>query len=201
MRSPVDYFLQHYGLVIGFMSVLMTIGAVIDGWKKKVPNLVTLPTILFAWVWWLVVSVKSGDWGFFGTSFLATFAAGLPLLILWRIGFMGAGDVKLYAGFGAWMVPVPGFGFDNLMWAFAYSVLLGGVMGLAIIFWRGTPYVNIENAREALGDLANSNSLDQIREKALERKKRVELLPYGVPLTIGSLAYVVLLFGRWGNGL
>jgi prepilin peptidase CpaA len=194
----MEYFVQHYGPTIAIMSVLMTIGAVIDGWKRKVPNWITYPTIILGWLWWTGVAIKTGDWSLPGVSLLATFAAGLPLLVLWRIGFMGAGDVKLYAGFGAWMVPVPGFGFENLWWAFAYSVLLGGVMGLVDILRHGTPMVNVENAKESIASLTNSASLDEIRAKALERKKRQALLPYGVPLTIGSLAYVALLFSRWG---
>jgi prepilin peptidase CpaA len=111
---------------------------------------------------------------------------------------MGAGDVKLYAGFGAWMAPVPGFGFEHVAWAFAYSVVLGGVMGVVMIALKRTPLVNLENAREAVGDLASGASLDEIREKALLRKQRVQLLPYGVPLTIGSLAYVALMFNQLG---
>ena len=196
----VDYFVDHFGLPIAMMAVLMTIGAVIDGWKKKVPNWLTYPMILLAWVWWAVYGVSVGKMQLLGISVLATFLAGLPLLILWRIGFMGAGDVKLYAGFGAWMAPIPGFGLEHVGWAFAYSVVLGGVMAVAMIAWNRTPLVNLENAREAVGDLTSGASLDAIREKALERKKRVQLLPYGVPLTIGSLAYVAYMFHQLGFG-
>ena len=197
----VDYFVDHFGLPIAMMAVLMTIGAVIDGWKKKVPNKLTYPMILLAWVWWGVYGFSTGKPQLLGMSVLAAFFAGFPLLLLWRIGFMGAGDVKLYAGFGAWMVPVPGFGFEHVAWAFAYSVVLGGVMGLVMIGLKRTPLVNLENAREAVGDLASGASLDQIREKALVRKQRVQLLPYGVPLTIGSLAYVAFMFNQLGYTL
>jgi prepilin peptidase CpaA len=193
----VEYFAQHAGWPIAIMSVLMIYGAVIDGWKRKVPNNITYPMIVLGWAWWLMESVRWGQWGLFGTSFLATFAAGLPLLLLWRIGFMGAGDVKLYAGFGAWMAPVGNFGYEHLAWAFAYSVVLGGIMGAAMMAMAGKPLVNLENAKEALNDLAVGGGADAIRAKALVRKQRVQLLPYGVPLTIGSLAYVAILFSSW----
>lgn len=196
----MDYFVDHFGLPIAMMAVLMTIGAVIDGWQKKVPNWLTYPMIVMAWVWWAVYGVSTGNVKLLGISVLATFLAGLPLLVLWRIGFMGAGDVKLYAGFGAWMAPIPGFGLEHVAWAFAYSVVLGGVMGAIMIAWNRTPLVNLENAREAVGDLASGESLDAIRAKALERKKRVQLLPYGVPLTIGSLVYVAYMFSTLGHG-
>jgi prepilin peptidase CpaA len=96
------------------------------------------------------------------------------------------------------MAPIPGFGFEHLAWAFGYSVILGGLMGLAIILWKRAPLVNLENAREAINDLATSPSLDEVRARALVRKKRVDLLPYGVPLTIGSLLYVAFLFRQLG---
>jgi prepilin peptidase CpaA len=194
----VEYFVDHFGLPIAMMAVLMTIGAVIDGWKKKVPNRLTYPMIVLAWAWWAAYGASTGKLHLLGMSVLATFFAGLPLLVLWRIGFMGAGDVKLYAGFGAWMAPVPGFGFEHVAWAFAYSVVLGGVMALVMIALKRTPLVNLENAREAVGDLASGASLDEIRAKALVRKQRVQLIPYGVPLTIGSLAYVAFMFSKLG---
>jgi prepilin peptidase CpaA len=194
----MEYFLDHYGLPVALMSVLMIWGAVIDGWKRKVPNSITLPMILLAWLWWAVYAIVVRQFSPFGVSVAGAFLAGLPLFLMWRIGFMGAGDVKLYAGFGAWMAPIPGFGFEHLAWAFAYSVVLGGVMGLAIILWKRAPLVNLENAREAMNDLATGTSLDDIRAKALVRKKRVDLLPYGVPLTIGSLIYVAFLFNQLG---
>jgi len=71
-------------------------------------------------------------------------------------------------------------------------------MGVVMIVLKRTPLVNLENAREAVSDLTSGASLDQIREKALVRKQRVQLLPYGVPLTIGSLAYVAFMFNQLG---
>ena len=193
----MEYFAQHAGWPIAIMAVLMTYGAVIDGWKLKVPNAITYPMIVSGWLWWLVESLRHGQWSLFGTSVAATFVAGIPLLLMWRIGFMGAGDVKLYAGFGAWMTPVGNFGYEHLAWAFGYSVVLGGIMGAAMIAMAGQPLVNLENAQEALNDIAVGGGADEIRRKALVRKKRNQLLPYGVPLTIGSLAYVAILFSTW----
>ena len=45
-------------------------------------------------------------------------------LPLYAIGGMGAGDVKLLAGVGAWVGPAVTF------WAFATSVVVGAVMAL-----------------------------------------------------------------------
>jgi prepilin peptidase CpaA len=166
-------------------SVWMIIGAVIDGWKLKVPNKITFPMILTGWAFWATQGL-----GPFGQSVAATFVAGALLLVPYAIGGMGAGDVKLYAGFGAWMVPIPWVGFENLLWAFAVSVLLGGLMAAAMILWRKTWYANLANANTILGDLTGGMGLGQIFDRAKQRKPTLQLLPYGVPLTIGSLAYL-----------
>lgn len=171
----------------------MIVGAVIDGWKLKVPNWLTFSMILCGWAYWATTGL-----GNFGTSFAGAFAAGGLLLIPYMIGGMGAGDVKLYAGFGAWMVPLPWFGYTHLLWAFAISVILGAVMAIAMIAWRGTALVNMENAKDIMNDLQTSGSIGEVAAKAKARKPSLMLLPYGVPLTIGSLGYIAYLLPTLG---
>jgi prepilin peptidase CpaA len=165
----------------------MIVGAVIDGWKLKVPNWLTLPMIVSGWAFWAL-----WGWNSFTMSFAGAFVAGALLLIPYAIGGMGAGDVKLYAGFGAWMVPMPWFGFQNLFWAFAISVILGGAMAAVMIWRSGTFFKNLANAQDILQDLRESSSVVEVSAKAKVRKPTLQLLPYGVPLTIGSLCYVAL---------
>lgn len=176
-------------LVLAAVCVWMIVGAVIDGWKLKVPNWLTFSMILAGWAYWGTVG-----WSHLGTSVAGALAGGGLLLWLYAIGGMGAGDVKLYAGFGAWMVPLPWFGFENLLWAFGVSVVLGAVMALALIAWKGTPLVNLENARDIMNDWQTSGSVGEIAAKAKVRKPSLTLLPYGVPLTIGSLAYIAYIY-------
>ena len=81
------------------VSIVLVVAAVIDGWKLKVPNWITFPMILTGWVY----SFASGGWAGLGWSLLATFF-GLALLYgIYMVGGMGAGDVKLLAGIGAWV--------------------------------------------------------------------------------------------------
>lgn len=171
--------------VLTTAASFMVLGAVIDGWKLKVPNWLTFSMILSAWAFWTTQGIN-----LLGTSLLGTLAAGGLLIIPYAIGGMGAGDVKLYAGFGAWMAPLPWFGFENIFMAFGISVMVGGAMAIAMIAWRGTPFIHLENAREIVHDWSTSGSIGEIAEKAKKRKSSLTLLPYGVPLAIGSLAYV-----------
>ena len=173
--------------VVVAASVLMSIGAFVDGWKFKVPNRLTFGIILAGWLYW---GVSSGLVGL-GSSVAGTLAAGALLLPIWMIGATGGGDVKLYAGFGAWVVPLSWFGYENLVWAFAISIVLGGVMALVMVWWDRSLFTNLENIREIRNDWRNSTTVEEIRAKAKACKPQLKLLPYGVPLTIGSLAYMM----------
>ena len=66
---------------------------------------------------------------------MAGAAVGLmTLLPLYAIGGMGAGDVKLMAGVGAWIGPW------LTLWAFVATTLAGGVMAAAMIVYSGEMY-------------------------------------------------------------
>src|SRR5215831_10531742 len=89
-----------------FICLAMVVAAVIDGWKLKVPNWLTLPLIVSGWLLGLLHNVgllASTGVGGIGASLAAT-ALGFALLLpVYAIGGMGAGDVKMQMGFGAWM--------------------------------------------------------------------------------------------------
>lgn len=180
--------------VLVAIAVLMVIGAAIDGWKLKVPNRLTFFMILSGWVVW-----ASQGWSELGTSVVGTLAAGALLIAPYAVGAMGAGDVKLYAGFGAWMVPVPWFGMQNLLWAFAVSAIVGAGMAVALIWWNKTLFTNLDNVRAIAQDWSSSASIGEIAQKAKARKPSLLLLPYGIPLTVGSLLWVAYLLP--GTGL
>lgn len=167
------------------IGILMIVGAVIDGWMLKVPNKLTFFMILSGWMAWSTQGFTE-----LGYSIVGTFAAGALLLIPYAIGGMGAGDVKMYAGFGAWMVPIPWFGMENLLGAFAVSVIVGGLIAIVMIAWRSSTRANLANVNAIVTDWLTAGSLGEVFQRAKTRKPSLMLLPYGIPLTIGSLLYV-----------
>ncbi|MGL5097694.1 MAG: A24 family peptidase [Planctomycetia bacterium] len=169
-----------------FISVLMIVGAVIDGWKLKVPNWLTFPMIFSGWLYWGV----SHGWSGISTSVLGALLAMTVLLAMYIIGWMGAGDVKMYAGFGAWMAPIEWFGYSHLLGAMLFSMMLGGVMALVMMWWTGHFYAYVLSMQSLTSEVVGSRSIAEIADKAKERKPTQLLLPYGIPLTIGSLAYI-----------
>src|SRR5580698_3758715 len=84
---------------VWLVTVTLIVAAVIDGLKLKVPNWITFPMILSGWVY----STAAFGWNGLADSLLGT-VVGLGLLLpAYAIGGMGAGDVKLLAGVGAWV--------------------------------------------------------------------------------------------------
>ncbi len=103
---------------VWFVTITLVVAAVIDGLKLKVPNWITYPMILSGWIYSTALSPYAG-WDGLWYSLLGT-AVGLGLLLpAYAIGGMGAGDVKLLAGVGAWMWPSVTF------CAFAVSAVVG----------------------------------------------------------------------------
>ena len=181
-----------------FLSVAMVVAAVIDGWKLKVPNWLTFPLIISGWMLGLV---HDFGWlagvGGIGAS-LAGMALGFALLLpVYAIGGMGAGDVKMQMGFGAWVGAFFGLsqGLKIVFYAFCAAALIGGVIALAMILIRGQLRRNVQNTREIVSDLFTASSLGTVAGKAAERKSRLHLLPYGIPLCIGFVGYLFFLYG------
>ena len=126
-----------------------------------------------------------------------TFIALASLIWLYALGGMGAGDVKMLSGYGAWVVAIYGWdkGFGLVMYSYVFAILVGGAISLVMIWWRGEYRQNVKNAKEILGDIARGVSkgkLQEIPQKAAERKPRLQLLPYGVPLCIGFITWVII---------
>ncbi len=167
---------------VWFVTITLVVAAVIDGVKLKVPNWITYPMILSGWIYSTALSPYAG-WDGLCYSLLGT-AVGLGLLLpAYAIGGMGAGDVKLLAGVGAWMWPSVTF------YAFAVSALVGGVIAVGMIAWTRSWDKHRDQFWLILNEIATVKDPEKLSEIAAERKPRMFLLPYGIPIAIGSIAF------------
>lgn len=165
--------------VAWFVSAVLVEAAVIDGWKLKVPNWLTFHMVLGGLGYATYVGGSAGLlWA------LAGAAVGLALLLpLHAIGGMGAGDVKLLAGVGAWMGPSLTLG------AFAASAVVGGVMAVAMVAWSGQ-FIKHWVQFQVIGhEILTVRNPERLSEIAAARKPSMMLLPYGIPIAVGSIAY------------
>ena len=191
---------------LAFVCAAMIVAAVIDGWKLKVPNWLTFPLILSGWGLGLLHSfglLESTGSGGIGASLVTTAIGFFLLFPLYAIGGMGAGDVKMQMGFGAWIGAFygmravdgvhPGAGWI-LVSAFCLAAVIGGVLALAMIAVRGQLRTNLNNARSILSDVLGAG-VGGAADKAAQRKPRMHLLPYGIPLCLGFVSYLIYLHG------
>ena len=201
----MQYILEHWPL--WFICAAMIAAAVIDGWKLKVPNWLTFPLILSGWalglghdLGWLPGSTGLGG---IGASLAGTMVGFALLYPIHMIGGMGAGDVKMQMGFGAWIGSFYGLSAGDshpgaiwiVFYAFCLAAVIGGVLALGMIAVRGQLRKNMTNTREILGDLFAAKGVGDVAEKAAARKPRLHLLPYGIPLCMGFIAYLVYQHG------
>jgi prepilin peptidase CpaA len=183
-----------------FVCAAMILAAVIDGWKLKVPNWLTFPLVLSGWALALVHTLgwlEGTGQGDIGGSLTATAIGFLLLFPVYAIGGMGAGDVKMQMGFGAWIGAFyPFWEALGIVWgAFALAVVIGGVLAVIMILIRGQYRQNLANTRAILGDVFSSAGVEETAKRAAARKPRMHLLPYGIPLCLGFISYLIFLKG------
>lgn len=160
----------------------------IDFAKRKVPN-------------WLNAAIAAVGLGaqayFFGLNGvgagLAGMAVGFGVLILpWLMHGMGAGDVKLMMAIGCWLGP-----WLTLI-SFVVGALIGGVAAIVMICSTGrsahamvnlqTILVKMKRVDTAFGEFGGARSFGTTSQ----------LLPYGVPLTAGTIAVLLTYYaGGW----
>ena len=161
------------------VTAILVEAAVIDGRDLKVPNWLTFHLALGGLAFWAF----TGGLAAIGWS-AGGLVVGLMLLLpLHLIGGMGGGDVKLYAGVGAWVGPM------MALEAFAVSAIVGGVMALGMIAIRGGWGRHWATSKTIVREVATIRHPDRLSEIAAERKPSMTLLPYGIPLAIGSIGY------------
>lgn len=176
--------------IIWFVSLVLIVAAVIDGKILKVPNWLNFPFILSGWCYWTIAGTFSeqgfsatGGLSGLGWSLLGTVIGALPLLLLRNVGGMGAGDVKLAAGTGAWL------GSLISLKLFAAGAIAGGVIAAVMILRSGRMFKHYAMAMQILEEWKTVRKPSQLAAIARERKPTMTLLPYGIPMAIGSIIY------------
>lgn len=170
---------------VWLVSAVLIVAAVIDGVKLKVPNWLTFPLIVGGWAFSAAAYAWSGQpwWHGVGWSLFGT-AVGLALLLpAYAVGGMGAGDVKLLMGVGAW------FHGEVTFYAFCVSAIVGGLLAILLILVRGNWLRHYAQFWLILGEIATVRDPNALSELAAARKRSMLLLPYGIPIAVGTILY------------
>jgi prepilin peptidase CpaA len=170
---------------IWVVSITLIVAAIIDGIQLKVPNWITLPMIGSGWIYSSVSYAMNGEAWYAGLAWsIAGTAIGLALLLPpYAIGGMGAGDVKLLAGVGAWVHC------GNTLMAFCISVVIGGLIAVGQIAWHRGFQKHFRQMAFIANEIVTIKNPETLSQIAAERKSSMCLLPYGIPICIGSIGY------------
>ncbi len=176
---------EHYWtVVLAGLTPMILWASWIDYKERRVPNYLNA----IIGITGLIAQLAFYGWSGLLTGLEGWFL-GLGLLILpWAMHMMGAGDVKLLAGMGAWMGP------EMVLWTFAIGAIIGGIASLIMIAlkhrWSGA-WSNFQLAALKCTDMKLAFS-EVGAVKSLGSNS--QLIPYGVPLTGGALIIMTLKF-------
>ena len=161
--------------------------ALIAGWtdwrSRRIPNWLTVPGLFVG----IAVNVLTSGWVGMKTSLLG---AGLGLLVLLPFVFLrslGAGDWKLAGALGAFV------GWQALADLLVFSVLVAGVMALALVIYKGRFKQTMRNIGGMLASMGSFHMPGA--EVSLDNPESLKV-PYGVALALATLVFG---FGKiWG---
>jgi prepilin peptidase CpaA len=117
-------------LLLTIFPGAMALAAATDLFTMTVPNRLALLLV----VGFFVAAPLAGlGWSDIGLHLGVALAALMVAFVLFSFGWIGGGDAKLFAATCLWLGPEP------LLTYTIYSALLGGLLTLALLFWRGVP--------------------------------------------------------------
>jgi prepilin peptidase CpaA len=163
---------------------LLAWAAVVDLRERRIPNWLNLLLILGG----LAQSLLPGHWLTPMQSLLGIFVAGFVPFILFALGALGAGDVKLMAGIGAWLGPMPTIA----------VLIVEKVIGLAIVLLQAASErrmgVLLRNSAVVAVNLLHIKDIgfEHAAQSGRERRSVSRPLPFAVPLL---MAVVLVLWG------
>jgi prepilin peptidase CpaA len=155
------------------------IAAVTDVWKFKVYNALTLPLLVSGLIYHAWYAELSG-------SLLGIMFGFAALVVLYIIGGMGAGDVKLMAAVGAWL------GMPLTFYVFIASSLAAGVYAIGLVAWTGRVGETVVNLHIFWLRLASVGRYlgadDRVESEVRRSDRRTRIIPFGAMVAIGIIA-------------
>jgi len=155
----------------------------IDYKDHRVPNWLNLSiaAVGFYAQWWF------NGWEGVTAGFLGMLVGFAVLIIPWLMHGMGAGDVKLMMAIGVWL------GAGLTMLAFCIGAVIGGVIAGIMILCTGRLWQAYGNLALIMNKVSRKDTIFSEHGSAKSFGESSQLLPYGVPLTIGTL---ITFFGQ-----
>jgi len=157
----------------------------LDLYSRRIPNWLTAPVTLLAFL----LHFQIGRWAGLRRAALGCGVALLVYLPLFAMRAMGGGDVKLMAAVGAIA------GTQNWFAIFLITSLMGGVIAIVVVLFRGMTMQTFHNIGHILTELAHLRPPYASRKDLDVGSARATRLPHGA-----VIAFASLLFLAWSRG-
>jgi prepilin peptidase CpaA len=167
-----------YATNIAYASAALfcaTVAAACDLKTRRIPNLLTGPSILFG----LLLHLALGGWSQLGWSAAAALIGGGIFLVFYLAGGMGAGDVKLMAAVASLA------GYSSVPTLLIATVLSGGVLALGLATLRGRLKATLRNI-VVLVLHHRAEGLTPHPDLNLQNNNTLRL-PYAIAIAVGCL--------------
>ncbi|MCC6360022.1 MAG: prepilin peptidase [Phycisphaerales bacterium] len=160
----------------------------IDFAERRVPNWLNAALALAG----LGAQFAFGGWNGLGIAMLGLLVGFGVLIVPWMMHGMGAGDVKLMAAIGAWLGP-----WLTLL-SFGAGAIIGGVAAIIMILSTGRAAYAVVNLQTIMTKMKKFDTAFGEYGGAKTFGTTSQLLPYGVPLTAGTICVLMTYyFGGW----
>lgn len=166
------------------LLLFVTAAGIYDLRERRIPNWLSLGGLSAAFGLNLVLHQVSGFWQSLGGLVLAF----VIYFCLYWLRAMGAGDVKMMAAVGAIVGP------RNWIVIFLFSALIGGLLGIVLVLWRGRVRRTVSNLGYLIYELVHLRP-PHLRREELDVSKGFGL-PHAVSVALGSVAFLVLRASR-----
>ncbi len=158
--------------------------AVTDLWRYRIYNALTWPLLASGLTYHSLASDGIG----ITTSTIAACIGLFPMAALYLAGGLGAGDVKLMAGLGAWLGP--GMTAEVLL----ASWLAAGIYSVAVLIYSAVAPRRAELiSQQSLG--ATVQTSDRISSMLASPDRRRRMIPFGLMIFAGLL-YTLVFSGQ-----
>ncbi len=174
-----------------FISIILVVALIIatitDIRSQRIYNWLTFPLILSGL---LFHTLDSGLDGLMLSG--SGFALGLGLMIVpFFLGLMGAGDVKLMAGIGAWL------GLNATFTAFLFTCVAGGVYAIIILIQHLDAFkASLANIWSALVCFMATRKFEFTPTASVQALPR---LCYGVAIAVGTIGAMLFHYTYTGS--
>ena len=167
------------------MIVATCCAAVTDIRTFKIYHAVTVPLLLSG----ILFRVLLGGWAGLGDSLAGAFFGFASLLVFYVLGGMGAGDVKLMAGVGAWL------GMPLTFHVFLAASLAAGVYAVALVVLHhgvGETLVYFQLSWLRLTTFTRRLGTESKIEDEVKRDdRRSRLIPFAAMILVGIFAVLI----------